>query len=244
MHARHLCRGAASPTRSSWSSCPDGDRLRYRGGDDAEGHDGAIPPAPDLRGEARRHDPVPRRRRRRRAHRVPMGEAPRRDRDRHRRLARTRPSSPRQNGCDHVILYREEDFATRVKEITGGEGVPVVYDGVGKATFPGSLDCLKPLGMFVSFGSASGPIEAFNIGILAQKGSLFVTRPTLVHPHGEARDPRRDRQGPLRRRRAAARSRSRSTPAASSARPRPSTGRSKAARPPAPPSCTPKSVGP
>jgi NADPH:quinone reductase len=85
----------------------------------------------------------------------------------------------KKNGCDHVILYREEDFAKRVKEITNGEGVPVVYDGVGKATFPGSLDCLKPFGVFVSFGSSSGPIDAFNIGILAQKGSLYATRPTL-----------------------------------------------------------------
>jgi NADPH2:quinone reductase len=85
----------------------------------------------------------------------------------------------RENGCDHVILYRQDDFAARVKEITGGEGCEVVYDGVGKDTFPGSLDCLKPFGMFVSFGSASGAIEAFNIGILAQKGSLFATRPTL-----------------------------------------------------------------
>jgi NADPH2:quinone reductase len=85
----------------------------------------------------------------------------------------------RKNGCDHVILYREEDVAKRVREITKGEGVPVVYDGVGKATFQGSLDSLKPFGVLVSFGSASGPIEAFNLGILAQKGSLYVTRPTL-----------------------------------------------------------------
>ena len=84
------------------------------------------------------------------------------------------------NGCDHVILYREEDVAKRVREITKGEGVPVVYDGVGKATFQGSLDSLKPFGVLVSFGSASGPIEAFNLGILAQKGSLYVTRPTLM----------------------------------------------------------------
>src|SRR5215210_3950491 len=83
------------------------------------------------------------------------------------------------NGCDHVILYREEDVAKRVREITKGEGVPVVYDGVGKATFQGSLDSLKPFGVLVSFGSASGPIEAFNLGILAQKGSLYATRPTL-----------------------------------------------------------------
>ena len=82
-------------------------------------------------------------------------------------------------GCDHVVNYREEDFVQRVAEITGGAKCPVVYDGVGKATFPASLDCLAPLGMFVSFGSASGPIEAFNIGLLSQKGSLFATRPTL-----------------------------------------------------------------
>jgi NADPH2:quinone reductase len=85
----------------------------------------------------------------------------------------------REHGCDHVILYRDEDFAARVKEITKGQGVPVVYDGVGKATFPASLDCLKPFGTFASFGSSSGPIDAFDIGILAQKGSLFATRPTL-----------------------------------------------------------------
>src|SRR5579864_9112806 len=83
------------------------------------------------------------------------------------------------NGCHHTILYRDEDFAARVKEITGGALCDVVYDGIGKATFPGSLDCLKPLGMFVSFGSASGQIEAFNINILQTKGSLFATRPTL-----------------------------------------------------------------
>ncbi len=85
----------------------------------------------------------------------------------------------RDNGCDHVILYRTEDFVKRVKEITKGEGCDVVYDGVGKDTFPASLDCLKPFGLFVSFGSASGPIDAFNLGILGQKGSLYVTRPTL-----------------------------------------------------------------
>jgi NADPH2:quinone reductase len=72
-----------------------------------------------------------------------------------------------------------EDFAARVKEITGGKGVRVVYDGVGKDTYPASLDCIAPLGMFVSFGSASGPIENFNLALLAQKGSLFATRPTL-----------------------------------------------------------------
>jgi NADPH:quinone reductase len=82
-------------------------------------------------------------------------------------------------GAKHTILYREEDFAARVKELTKGKLCDVVYDGVGKATFPASLDCLKPLGLFVSFGSASGPIEAFNLGLLAEKGSLFATRPSL-----------------------------------------------------------------
>jgi NADPH:quinone reductase len=83
------------------------------------------------------------------------------------------------NGCHHTILYRDEDFAARTKEITGGKLCEVVYDGIGKATFPASLDCLRPLGMFVSYGSASGQIDAFNINILQQKGSLFATRPTL-----------------------------------------------------------------
>ena len=82
-------------------------------------------------------------------------------------------------GAKHTILYRDEDFARRVGEITKGAKCNVVYDGVGKATFPASLDCLKPFGVFASFGSASGAIEAFNIGLLAQKGSLFATRPTL-----------------------------------------------------------------
>jgi NADPH:quinone reductase len=83
------------------------------------------------------------------------------------------------HGCNHVINYSTENFVERVGEITKGGKCEVVYDGVGKATFPGSLDCLKPFSMFVSFGNASGPIEAFNLGILAQKGSLYATRPTL-----------------------------------------------------------------
>ncbi|MGN6570577.1 MAG: quinone oxidoreductase family protein [Pseudolabrys sp.] len=85
------------------------------------------------------------------------------------------------NGCDHTILYRDEDFAAKVKEITGGKLCDVVYDGIGKTTFPASLDCLRPLGYFVSFGSASGQVDAFNINILQAKGSLFATRPTLNH---------------------------------------------------------------
>ncbi len=82
-------------------------------------------------------------------------------------------------GARHVILYREEDFAQRVGEITKGRLCDVVYDGVGAATFPASLDCLAPLGMFVSFGSASGPVPPFDLGLLAQKGSLYATRPSL-----------------------------------------------------------------
>ncbi len=82
-------------------------------------------------------------------------------------------------GAHHTILYHKEDFAKRVEEITRGAKCDVVYDGVGKATFPGSLDCLRPFGMFASFGSASGGIEAFDLGLLGRKGSLFATRPTL-----------------------------------------------------------------
>jgi NADPH2:quinone reductase len=84
------------------------------------------------------------------------------------------------HGCDHPVNYRTEDFVKTVREITDGAGVPVVYDSVGKDTFEGSLDCLAPLGMFVGFGNASGPVPPFNMGVLAQKGSLFVTRPTLM----------------------------------------------------------------
>ena len=84
------------------------------------------------------------------------------------------------HGCDHAIVYTREDFPARVREITGGQGVPVVYDSVGKSTFQGSLDCLRPLGLLVSFGNASGPVPPFELGVLAQKGSLYVTRPTLA----------------------------------------------------------------
>jgi NADPH2:quinone reductase len=86
----------------------------------------------------------------------------------------------RAHGCHHTILYRDEDFVARVREITDGAGVPVVYDGVGKDTWDGSLDCLAPRGVMVSFGNASGAVTEFNPGLLAQKGSLFLTRPTLM----------------------------------------------------------------
>lgn len=83
------------------------------------------------------------------------------------------------HGYDHVINYSAENFVERVKELTGGKGVDVVYDSIGKDTFPASLDCIKRRGLWVTFGNASGPVDAFNVGLLAQKGSLYVTRPTL-----------------------------------------------------------------
>jgi NADPH2:quinone reductase len=91
-------------------------------------------------------------------------------------------------GCRHVIVMGKENFVERVKAITRGKGVPVVYDGVGKDTFMGSLDCLSPLGMMVSFGNASGAVPPLSIGILAQKGSLFLTRPTLFTYTAAAED--------------------------------------------------------
>jgi NADPH2:quinone reductase len=86
----------------------------------------------------------------------------------------------KRHGCRYPIISTAENFVERVREITRGQGVSVVYDGVGRTTFMPSLDCLSPLGLMVSFGNASGPVEAFNLGVLAQKGSLFVTRPTLM----------------------------------------------------------------
>ncbi len=84
------------------------------------------------------------------------------------------------HGAAHCIDYKSENFVERVKEITGGKLCDVVYDSIGKDTFPASLDCIKPLGLFVTFGNASGPIDAFNAGILGAKGSLFMTRPSLA----------------------------------------------------------------
>ena len=86
----------------------------------------------------------------------------------------------RAHGCDHPIVYTRENFTERVRELTGGDGVPVVYDAVGRDTFEGSLDCLRPRGMLVSFGQSSGKIEPFDVGILSARGSLYVTRPTLM----------------------------------------------------------------
>lgn len=84
------------------------------------------------------------------------------------------------HGCTHVINYRTENFVERVKEITGGKKVPVVYDSIGKDTWPASLDCLQPLGLMVSFGNSSGPVTGVDLGILGPKGSLYLTRQTLM----------------------------------------------------------------
>jgi NADPH2:quinone reductase len=84
-------------------------------------------------------------------------------------------------GCDHVVVYSREDVVKRVRELTGGEGVPVVYDSVGKATFDASLDSLRPLGLLVTFGNASGPVPPVDPLVLSRKGSLFLTRPTVFH---------------------------------------------------------------
>lgn len=92
------------------------------------------------------------------------------------------------HGCDHTILYRDENFKDRVQDLTDGVGVNVVYDSIGKDTFMDSLDCLKPLGTMVTYGNASGPVDAFAPGILAAKGSLYVTRPTLFTHIAERAD--------------------------------------------------------
>ena len=84
------------------------------------------------------------------------------------------------NGCDHPILYQDEDFVTRVRELTDGAGVPVVYDSVGQSTFMGSLDCLSPLGLMVTFGQSSGSVPPFAVHELTARGSLYLTRPTLA----------------------------------------------------------------
>jgi NADPH2:quinone reductase len=92
------------------------------------------------------------------------------------------------HGCHHTINYREEDFQKRVMEITDGKGVPVVYDSIGKDTFESSLDCLQPRGLMVTYGNATGPISGVDLGILAAKGSLYVTRPTLMTYNAKRED--------------------------------------------------------
>ncbi len=100
---------------------------------------------------------------------------------------RKKAALARAHGCDHAIVYTEQNFVDRVRRITKGEMLPVVYDSIGKATFPASLDCLAPLGLFVSFGAASGPVPPVPIGLLTQKGSLYMTRPTM-NDHVTARE--------------------------------------------------------
>lgn len=94
--------------------------------------------------------------------------------------SRAKAELARRHGCTHTVVYTEEDFPQRVRELTGGKGVPVVFDSVGRTTFQGSLDCLSPRGMLVAFGNASGKPEPFDMQLLAQKGSLYLTRPTLM----------------------------------------------------------------
>jgi NADPH:quinone reductase len=130
------------------------------------------------KGQGRRHHPVPCGGRWRRTHRVPMGKVAGRDRYWHRR-SDEKAELAMAHGCDHTILYTRENFVERVREISNGDMVPVVYDSVGKETFSASLDCLAPRGLMVLFGQSSGAVEPVDLGILAQKGSLYVTRPTL-----------------------------------------------------------------
>jgi len=94
----------------------------------------------------------------------------------------------RGHGCHHTVLYNQEDFAERTREITDGKGVDVVYDSVGQATFMKSLDCLRPMGMMVSFGQSSGLVPPFDLGILGAKGSLFLTRPSLMTYTAQRKD--------------------------------------------------------
>jgi NADPH2:quinone reductase len=94
----------------------------------------------------------------------------------------------RANGCEHPIIYTTEDFAARVREITDGAGVDVVYDSVGEATFMQSLDCLRPMGMMVSFGQSSGSVPPVDLAWLAARGSLFITRPSLMAYTADRKD--------------------------------------------------------
>ncbi len=102
--------------------------------------------------------------------------------------SRQKAKLARAHGCDHAIVYTEQSFTDRVRRITKGAGVPVVYDSVGKETFEGSLDCLAARGVMVSFGNASGPVPPFETGMLAAKGSLFLTRPSLPHYTASRKD--------------------------------------------------------
>ncbi len=143
----------------------------------------------------------------------------------------------RAHGCDEPIRYDREDVASRVRELTDGKGVPVVYDSVGQSTFEASLDCLAPLGTLVSFGQSSGTIPPVNLGILSQKGSLYVTRPTLMTYTAAARRPAGIGQGAVRGGGERRREDQRPSDLSPCATPPTPIGRSKAVRPPAPPCC-------
>ena len=134
-----------------------------------------------LRGEARRNDPRSRCRGRRRPDPLPMGEGARRNGDRDGVDRRESASWRSAHGCHHPIVYTRQDFVAEVDRITDGAKLPVVYDSVGRDTFLKSLDCLRPRGLMVSYGNASGPPDPIAPALLAQKGSLFLTRPTLFH---------------------------------------------------------------
>jgi NADPH2:quinone reductase len=167
--------GRTAPTAScatcrpiSWCKLPDGIDFETGGGDDAAGLDGAVPVPAHGAAEGRRHHPVPRGGRRRRADRLPVGAAMGVN------LIGTVGSEEKaalatENGAHHVINYNTENLVQRVKEITKGAKVPVVYDSVGKDTFIGSLDCLQPLGTMVSFGNSSGPVPPFSLSELANR---------------------------------------------------------------------------
>ena len=209
---------SAPMPKSAYRRRPSGEgagrhQRRAGRGDDAEGHDRRISAAPHLQGEGGRHDPVPCRRRRRRADPRPMGQASRRDRHRHGQLAPTRSKLAKAHGFDHVINYHDRISSPAVRAITGGKMCDVVYDSVGKDTFPASLDCLRPLGMFVSFGQSSGPIPPFKMSLLSQKGSLLCHAADAVRLQRQARRSRSLRRRAVRRGARAAPSRSRSTSA-------------------------------
>ena len=144
--------------------------VRDRGRDDAEGHDRPVPDQAHVQGAAGDDRAVARRGRRRRPDRLPVAEGARRDGDRHRRLGRRRPRSRRRTAASTRSSTRARTSSSACKEITGGKGVPVVYDSVGKLTFMGSLDCLQPLGMMVSFGNASGAVDPFAPTMLRREG--------------------------------------------------------------------------
>ena len=158
---------------------PDGITRPAGGGDDAEGHDRLVPDPPHPCGQTGRDDPDPRRGRRGRADRLPMGEASGRHRDRHgRRRSRRRRSPSRMAATIRSTTGRRISSPASPRS-PGGKKCPVVYDFVGKDTFFKSLDCLAPLGLMALFGQSSGSVPPVDLGILAGKGSLFVTRPTL-----------------------------------------------------------------